>query len=34
LRQTVRWYLDNQSWWGPIMSGAYRGHRLGLKRGC
>jgi dTDP-glucose 4,6-dehydratase len=32
LRQTVRWYLDNQSWWEPIMGGTYRGHRLGLKR--
>ena len=34
LRQTVRWYLDNQSWWEPIMGGTYRGHRLGLKRRC
>jgi dTDP-glucose 4,6-dehydratase len=30
LRQTVRWYLDNRGWWERIMSGAYRGERLGL----
>ena len=30
LRQTVRWYLDNRSWWERVMSGAYRGERLGL----
>jgi dTDP-glucose 4,6-dehydratase len=32
LRQTVRWYLDNESWWGPIMGGTYRGQRLGLNK--
>jgi dTDP-glucose 4,6-dehydratase len=31
LRRTVRWYLDNRAWWERIMSGAYRGERLGLK---
>ena len=31
LRQTVRWYLDNRGWWERVMSGAYRGERLGLK---
>jgi dTDP-glucose 4,6-dehydratase len=30
LRQTVRWYLDNRAWWERVMSGAYRGERLGL----
>ncbi len=29
LRKTVRWYLDNRSWWEPIRSGTYRGERLG-----
>jgi dTDP-glucose 4,6-dehydratase len=29
LRKTVRWYLDNRAWWGPIRSGVYRGERLG-----
>jgi dTDP-glucose 4,6-dehydratase len=26
----VRWYLDNRGWWERVMSGAYRGERLGL----
>ena len=30
LRDTVRWFLDNRDWWGRVMSGAYRGERLGL----
>ena len=30
LRQTVRWFLDNRGWWQRVMSGAYRGERLGL----
>jgi dTDP-glucose 4,6-dehydratase len=30
LEATVRWYLDNKSWWQRIHSGAYRGERLGL----
>jgi len=29
LRETVRWYLDNEWWWGPIRSGKYSGERLG-----
>ncbi len=29
LRRTVEWYLDNPGWWGDILSGAYRGERLG-----
>jgi dTDP-glucose 4,6-dehydratase len=24
LERTVRWYRDNEDWWGPIRSGAYR----------
>jgi dTDP-glucose 4,6-dehydratase len=30
LRETVRWFIDNRSWWERVMSGAYRGERLGL----
>ena len=29
LRKTVQWYLDHQEWVGRVMSGAYRGERLG-----
>ena len=29
LRDTVRWFLDNRAWWERVMSGAYRGERLG-----
>lgn len=29
LRRTVRWYLDNPEWTARVMSGAYRGERLG-----
>ncbi len=31
LHDTVRWYLDNRGWWERVLSGAYRGERLGLK---
>ena len=31
LRKTVRWYLDNNDWVNRVMSGAYRGERLGLE---
>jgi dTDP-glucose 4,6-dehydratase len=34
LRATVRWYLDNRRWWERVMSGAYRGERLGLAGGA
>jgi dTDP-glucose 4,6-dehydratase len=34
LRQTVRWYLDNESWWGSIMGGTYDGQRMGLRTRC
>ncbi len=30
LAKTVRWYLENREWWQPILSGTYRGERLGL----
>jgi dTDP-glucose 4,6-dehydratase len=30
LRKTVQWYLDNQEWVSRVMSGAYRGERLGV----
>ena len=30
LASTVRWYLDNRTWWERILSGAYRTERLGL----
>ena len=30
LEETVRWYLDNESWWRPIREGRYTGERLGL----
>ncbi len=30
--RTIRWYLDNQDWWQAILSGEYRGERLGLDR--
>jgi dTDP-glucose 4,6-dehydratase len=32
LRQTVQWFIDNEDWWQRVMSGAYRGERLGLAR--
>ena len=32
LEKTVRWYLDNRTWWERILSGVYRGERLGRGR--
>ena len=32
LRKTVQWYLDNETWWQRVLSGEYRGERLGLAR--
>ncbi|MCZ8137569.1 MAG: dTDP-glucose 4,6-dehydratase, partial [Porphyrobacter sp.] len=23
LRQTLRWYLDNEAWWRPLVQGAH-----------
>jgi dTDP-glucose 4,6-dehydratase len=31
IERTVRWYLDNRTWWEEILSGEYRGERLGTK---
>jgi dTDP-glucose 4,6-dehydratase len=31
LAKTVRWYLDNRTWWQHILSGDYRIERLGLE---
>ncbi len=30
LRETVEWYLANESWWAAIRENTYRGERLGL----
>ena len=32
LEKTVRWYLENRDWSERVLSGAYRGERLGLGR--
>ncbi len=29
LRKTVRWYLDNEGWWGPLRTQRCAGERLG-----
>jgi dTDP-glucose 4,6-dehydratase len=31
IERTVQWYLDNEGWWRDILSGDYRGERLGLE---
>ena len=31
IEATTRWYLDNEWWWRPILSGTYAGERLGVK---
>ncbi len=31
LRQTVRWYLDNEDWWRPLLNRQGVGQRLGVK---
>lgn len=31
LRRTVRWYLDNEAWWRPLMDRQGVGQRLGVK---
>jgi dTDP-glucose 4,6-dehydratase len=30
LEKTIRWYIENRSWWERILSGVYRTERLGL----
>ena len=30
-RKTIRWYLDNETWWSRILSGDYQLERQGLK---
>jgi dTDP-glucose 4,6-dehydratase len=30
VERTVRWYLDNEAWWRPILEGSYAGERLGV----
>ena len=30
MEKTVRWYLDNDWWWEPILQSGYQGQRLGL----
>ncbi|MBC8284730.1 MAG: dTDP-glucose 4,6-dehydratase [Nitrospinae bacterium] len=32
LRKTVQWYLNNENWVSRVMSGAYKGERLGLEK--
>ena len=32
LERTVRWYLDNDGWWQPILAASRAGDRLGLLR--
>ena len=29
LRKTVNWYLDNEDWWGRVLSGEYQLERIG-----
>ena len=31
LLKTVKWYIDNEWWWKPIIEKKYSGHRLGSK---
>jgi dTDP-glucose 4,6-dehydratase len=33
IEKTIRWYLDNESWWRPLLEQNYAGQRLGLKQG-
>ncbi|MGF7151719.1 dTDP-glucose 4,6-dehydratase [Sphingomonas zeicaulis] len=30
IEKTIDWYLGNEGWWQEILSGAYRGERLGV----
>jgi len=31
LEKTVQWYLDNESWWQPLLNHNGVGQRLGVK---
>ena len=31
LRETVKWYLENEPWWRHILDGSYRVERIGLR---
>jgi len=31
LEKTIRWYLENERWWRPLLERKYAGQRLGLK---
>jgi dTDP-glucose 4,6-dehydratase len=31
IEKTVRWYIENRSWWQPLREGVYDGRRLGLR---
>ena len=33
IEKTTLWFLDNEWWWRPILSGAYAGQRLGMDSG-
>jgi len=33
IERTVRWYLDNESWWQDILNARYRTERLGVGNG-
>ena len=33
LRKTAQWYLDNETWWQRVLSGAYRLERIGTLQG-
>ena len=33
LELTVRWYIANAEWWGPLRASRYAGERLGLPTG-
>ncbi|WP_396595213.1 dTDP-glucose 4,6-dehydratase [Brevundimonas sp. R86498] len=33
VERTVRWYLDNRSWWQAILDGRYQTERLGVANG-
>jgi len=32
IQKTIKWYLDNGTWWTNICNGKYRGERLGVGR--